>query len=416
VSPPRAVLAAIPLLAGYLAFVFVAFATDHGPVAVIATGVIVAAAGLLVAATVFPAVLGCTWRRHLRHRHPLEFYEVVLSTHDESRLGDVADMMEMLVGHTRAMRLQFARAGQSPVVVQSQCAVGASGRPEVVLQVGCLPGLAPVIESALHAAYPDVRLGWRESGAQRQPTRPLSFEPGAVSRWRKSRSFIHPVMPDQADESTPPLRAVMAAQAALGAPSVVRFTLVPAREVGERFARSRFRRYENRLERASRWGMREAGTRGRLASRELTVAAQALNRALAHCVIEVASLTDADTDRIGSALRAHRGSNRLYSETLIRRRAALRRFHDGRTPVLLDVTLRRLFSTPELAYLLVLPGAEAKDVPLRRLKRPMLPVSPGALTPAEGTPGWSDAQGVAVPTATVWADGEIDTPGGNDGI
>ncbi len=401
-SPPRILLAAIPLALGFMGFVFLATATNNERIALIFGGALIAAITAAFAATWLPLLAACTCRRSLRHRRPLEFYELVLSTHDESRLGDVADMMEVLVGVTRTMRVTFARSGQPPIVFQTQCMVGRSGRPEVVVQVGCLPELASAVESAIHTAYPDVRLGIRDAGTDRQPTVPLSFTPTAISRWRKSRSFIHPVMPDKPDESTPPLRAVIATQVALGAPSAMRVTIVPARELTERFARSRFRRHENRIDRSSTRGLREAGLKSRLASQEMSTAAQALNSALAHCVIEMASTSAENADRLGSALRAHRGSNRLYSETWLRHGAARRRFIEGRTHVMLDITLRRLFSTQELAFLLALPGAEAKDLPLRRLRRPRLPAAPDVLTPS----------GHAGPDAPWAATHDIELPGG----
>lgn len=398
-SPPRPLVAVALLPVVLLGAVFIASMSGREGIALLIVATAVAAIATMALVTWTPVLATCAWRRRLRHRRDLHFFEVVLSTHDESRLGDVGDMMEMLLGHTRVPRGAFAAAGQPPLVIQSQCMTGASGHPEVFVQVGCLPELVAVIESAMHTAYPDVRLGWRTSSADRQSSLPLSFEPRAVSRWRKSRSFVHPVMPERPDESTPPLRAVLVAQAALGAPSVLRVTIIPAREMAERHARERFRRHENRLERASSWGLREAGLKSRLASQELSTAASALNRALAHCVIETASTTPENAERIGSALRAHRGSNRLYSEILVRRRAALRRFVAGRTPLLLDMTLRRLFSSAELAFLLVLPGAEAKDVPLRRLKRPRLPAPPNTLTRTGAGPGWSDADVLPTPTA-----------------
>lgn len=394
---PRPVVAMLALTASMALLAILAFALDRGDVVAIVLVALLAVTAVIALVTAGPAVLVAVWRRWARDRHQLEFYELVLSTHDESRLGDIADMMEMVIGQARTTPARYLGFGQPPVIVQTQCMIGASDQPEVYLQIGCMPRLAALLEAALHVAYPDVRLGWREAGQARQATVPLSFEPRAVTRWRKSRSFIHPVMPHDPDTSTPPLRAVIAAQVAAAEPTVLRFTIVPAREMTERFARRRYHRHENQLDRASVWGLREAGLRGKLASRELTTASLALDHALAHCLIEVASTSETAAEAVGSALRAHRGPNRLYAETLIRRRAALRRFTEHRTPILLDVTFRRLLSAQELAFLLALPGAEAKDAPLRRLRRPRLPATPGALTAPAGGEQWSTADTIDMP-------------------
>ena len=62
----------------------------------------------------------------------------------------------------------------------------------------------------------------------RSPSQLPTAVPGHVMRFRKQRGFVYPLLPAADELGSPPLEAIAHAQASLGVPSTIRFTLTPA--------------------------------------------------------------------------------------------------------------------------------------------------------------------------------------------
>ena len=107
------------------------------------------------------------------------------------------------------------------------------------------------IEGIIASAYPDVRVGREFEEEPEACPWPLA-EPGYVMRFRKRRSFIHPLgHPTQTSaaargRTTPLTEAIAMTQVAVGAPSLVRLQLTPASEQLEDRARRGLERHERR--------------------------------------------------------------------------------------------------------------------------------------------------------------------------
>jgi hypothetical protein len=165
---------------------------------------------------------------------------------------------------------------------------------------------------------------------------------------------------------------------ALRAPSVVRFQLTPAPGWFEALARRLYRRHENRLVRAERWGLPEGGLTSTLNRTEMRAAEQTQNRSLFWLELTVAADTLAGAKAIAAAVQARRGENRLHRRHMIlRRRLYRRRFPRALGPLI--PSPRSLISAAEAAHLLELPSARMKGVPVRRATIPRIPAPPEAL-------------------------------------
>jgi hypothetical protein len=186
-------------------------------------------------------LVGLTARRvRMRRRRAYELYELHLSAHDEAKPHDLEDMVEAIANIVRAWPAERARDGQPHLAVELICGAGESGT-EWSINLRCQPQIAPALDAAISAAYPDVRLG-RRHAEQPVPRARSLREPGHVLRFRKERSFVYPLVAADEALASPPLEQIARAQVELGQPSVVRFQLTPTPSFFEELARRPTRR------------------------------------------------------------------------------------------------------------------------------------------------------------------------------
>ncbi len=311
-------------------------------------------------------------RQRLENRLTREYglYELRLSLHDEAREQDVVDMVEALLHAVREFPEDRARDGQPFIALEAHFGPGATGELEWVLCVRCERSLVASIDGLISAAYPDVRLGYEFRGPPREIGGVLP-EPGHVLRFRKSRSFIYPLVSEVQPGAARPLEAIAQAQAALGVPSTVRFQLTPCALPFERYARERLRGHEDRL------AIGDGGVLSSLNRTEMTAAASSQDHAWCWLELQVACESRETANRIAAAVLARRGENRLQRRWMIAREDLYRRrFPTAYPPLLPSPTLRTLTSSSEIAHLIALPGARLKNVPVRRLALPRIPAPP----------------------------------------
>ncbi len=311
-------------------------------------------------------------RERLENRLTREYglYELRLSLHDEAREQDVVDMVEALLHAVREFPEDRARDGQPFIALEAHFGPGASGELEWVLCVRCERALVATIDGIVAGAYPDVRLGYEFSGPPREIGGVLP-EPGHVLRFRKSRSFVYPIVSEVQPGAARPLEAVAQAQAAIGVPSTVRFQLTPCALTVERYARERLRAHEDRL------AIGDGGVLGSLNRKEMTAAASGQDHAWCWLEVQVACKSRETANRIAAAVLARRGENRLQRRWMIAREDLYRRrFPTAYPPLLPSPTLRTLASSSEIAHLIAFPGARLKNVPVRRLALPRIPAPP----------------------------------------
>jgi hypothetical protein len=353
---------------------------DGGGVFGLSGGSVLLIAGLEVAGGLLLVALllaGLTGRRlRMRKRRQYALYELHLSSHDEAKPQDLEDMVESIANIVRAWPTERARDGQPYVAVELIAGAGESGM-EWSINVRCQPKIAPALDAAISAAYPDVRLG-RRHAEQPVPRHGELRTPEHVLRFRKERSFVYSlVAPDEALAS-PPLEQIARAQTELGEPSVVRFQLTPTPSYFEELARRLYRRHENQLVRQERWGLPEGGLWSTLNRAEMGNAQRTQNRSLFWLEIQVAADTPQACKTIAAAVQSRRGENRLHRRWMhVRQRLYRRRFPQALGPLL--PSLRSLVSAGEVAHLLALPSARMKGVPVRRLALPRIPMPPEAV-------------------------------------
>jgi hypothetical protein len=318
-------------------------------------------------------------RERLENRLTREYglYELRLSLHDEAREQDVADMVEALLHAVREFPEDRARDGQPFIAIEAHFGPGESGELEWVLCVRCERALVATIDGIVAGAYPDVRLGYEFSGPPQEIGGVLP-EPGHVLRFRKSRSFIYPIVSEVQPHAARPLEAIAQAQVAIGVPSTVRFQLTPCALTVERYARERLRAHEDRL------ALSDGGVLGSLNRTEMTAAASSQDHAWCWLELQVACQSRETANRIAAAVLARRGENRLQRRWMIAREDLYRRrFPTAYPPLLPSPTLRTLASSSEIAHLIALPGARLKNVPVRRLALPRIPAPPELGTAAD---------------------------------
>lgn len=311
-------------------------------------------------------------RRRLENRLTREYglYELRLSLHDEAREQDIADMVEALLHAVREFPEQRGRDGQPFIALEAHYGPGTTGELEWLLCVRCERALVQSIDGIIAAAYQDVRLGYEFQGPPREIGGVL-HEPGHVLRFRKSRSFVYPLVSEVQSGAARVLEAIAQAQVAVGVPSTVRFQMIPCALAIERYARERLRGHEDRL------AIGDGGSLGSLNRTEMTAAASSQDHAWCWLEVQVAADSRESANRIAAAVLARRGENRLQRRWMIARENLYRRrFPTGYPPLLPTPTLRTLVSSSEVAHLIALPGARLKNVPVRRLALPRIPAPP----------------------------------------
>ena len=340
------------------------------------------AAGVLVLGTLASVLVIGRVRR--RRRRDYALYELHLSPHDEAKPQDLEDMVEAIANIVRVFPTERSRTGQPFVAFELLHAAGPSGAMEWSIAVRCEPRSAVALDAAISAAYPDVRLGHVLGHAPR-PCPDALRTPGHVMRFRKERSFIYPLVASGDELSSPPLEAVAHAQVAAGALSVVRFGLTPAPAFFEELARRLYRRHENKLVRAERWGLPEGGLTSTLNRAEMSNAERTQNRSLFWLEVAVAADTRETCKQLAAAVQARRGENRLHRRWMVVRENLYRRRFATAIPPLLP-SPRSLVSAAEVAHLLELPSARMKGVPVRRIAIPRIPMPPEILRANEHDP------------------------------
>jgi hypothetical protein len=336
-------------------------------------------------------------RQRLRARLTRDYrlYELHLSMHDEAKQHDLEDMVEAIANIVRAFPEDRAQTGQPYIAFESHFGPSTNGM-EWTLAIRCEERLAKAIDGAIAGAYPDVRVGYVH-GDDPQPLEGRLPKPGWVLRYRKKRPFVYALSSESDESSSPPLEAIAQAQASLGKPSSVRFQLTPTPLAVEEWARRRFRRHENKLVRSETWGASEAGLRSSLNQQEMREGKRTQNRSMFWLEVQVAAETREDANHIGAAVQARRADNVLHRRWMFwgRRLELYReRFPTAYPPLWPTPSLRSLVSSAEIAYLLELPSARMKGVPVRRMAVPRLPAPPevargadeGVATPPPGVP------------------------------
>ncbi|HEY3944432.1 MAG TPA: hypothetical protein VGL78_04325 [Solirubrobacteraceae bacterium] len=311
-------------------------------------------------------------RVRLENRHTREYglYELHLTLHDGAREQEQVEMVESLLHAVREFPEERARTGQPFIAFEAHYAPGATGHPEWVLCVRCERQLAESIDAIISAAYPDVRMGYEFSGPPRDIGGVLR-EPAHVLRFRKSRSFMYPIVGEAQPGTAHPWEAIAQAQAAVGRPSTVRVQMTPCALIVERYARERLRSHEARLLTG------DGGTLGSLNRAEMTSAASSQSHAWCWLELVVACDSRETANRIAAAVLARRGENRLQRRWMVLREDLYRRrFPTAYPPLWPSLSLRTLVSSSEVAQLLALPGARMKSVPVRRLALPRVPAPP----------------------------------------
>jgi hypothetical protein len=311
-------------------------------------------------------------RRRLANRLAREYglYEIKLSMHDQARDQDLADMVEALANAVREFPEQRGRDGQPFIALEAHYGPGPSGEMEWVLCLRCEKALVATIDGIISGAYQDVRLGYDFLGPPKEIGGRLPV-PGHVLRFRKDRSFVHPISDESERMSSSPIEAVAQTQVAVGVPSTVRFQFTPCMLPVERFARERLRAYEGGLL------LGDAGHLGTLNRSEMTAASEAQSHAWFWLEVQVAADSRENANRIAAAVQARRGQNRLQRRWMIVREDLYRRrFPSAYPPILPSPALRTLVSSREIAHLIELPGARMRSVPVRRLALPRIPAPP----------------------------------------
>jgi hypothetical protein len=329
------------------------------------------AAGLATASTV---------DRRLRNRLTREYarYEVKLSMHDDAKPGDLEDMVEALGAAVRKRYNDRVADGQPFVAIELWHRPSEAGAQWTMCLV-CEAEIARTLEGIIASAYPDIRIG-REFDEQPQPFAWPAETPGHVMRFRKRRAFIHPLgspvplASQRHGKTTALIEAVAMTQCAVGAPSLVRFQLMPASEQLEDRARRRLERHEqHRREHHHRLSSTT------LEHAEMRSAVEIRHRSMFYLELQVGS-TDWETcNRIAASLVARRGENHLHRRYMVLRQGLYRRrFASAYPPLWPPWSMRTLVSGGELAHLLELPSARIKGVPVRRLTIPRMPAPPDA--------------------------------------
>ncbi len=343
---------------------------------------------LVVASAAAGAALLARWtvkvvRERLENRITREYglYELHLTLHDDAREQEQVEMIESLLHAVREFPEQRAQSGQPFVAFEAHYAPGPTGEFEWVLCVRCERALAASIDAIISAAYPDVRLGYAFSGPPQEIDGRLR-EPGHVLRFRKSRSFVYPIISRVQPGAARPWEAIAQAQAAVGVPSTVRVQSDAVRADDRALRPRAYRAHEAHLLAG------DGGRLGSLSTAEMSSAVSSQDHAWCWLEVQVACDSRETANRIAAAVLARRGENRLQRRWMIARENLYRRrFPTAYPPLWPSPSLRTLASSSEIAQLLTLPGARLKSVPVRRLPLPRVPAPPElGMTPRDPEP------------------------------
>jgi hypothetical protein len=380
----------------------------HGVPAAI-TGLLIVVGGVCV------LVAMATGRRlHRRGRREYARFPLRLSMHDEAKPEDLIDMTEALVDALRP------RLGKRTASGQPFCALElAYDGAEWMLCAVCERERVGTLEGILTQAYPDVWLG-REFEGERSVAGFRLGVPGHVLRFRKRRTWMLPLSREEersADRRRRPssaIEGIARAQVAAASPSIVRLQLIPMAEGFERRMSARLSRWQHRMARSAVQGQQGGLT---LSEQQQVASAVAVQgRSLLFLEVQVAAADWETANAIGSSVIARRGENHLHRRCLRVRQGLYRRRFPSATPPWLPSPLgRTIVSSAEIAFLLELPSARMKSVPVRRVTRPRIPRPPEGHKPTAelSQPALTDRPGAlpvgpAAPTPSVDGDATVD--------
>jgi hypothetical protein len=335
-------------------------------------------AGLLLLGVTSASTVDRRLRNRLIRRY--ERYEIKLSMHDDTKPGDLEDMVEAIGAAVRKRYNDRVSQGQPFVALELWHRASAVGMQWTLCLV-CEENMARTLEGIIAGTYPDVRIG-HEFDEEPRPIDATVEEPRHVMRFRKRRSYIYPLggpspttTHGQA-KTTPLIEAIAMTQTSLAVPSLVRLVIMPASEQLEDRARRRLESHERR--KREREHHHRLGT-SLLDEAELRSAVEVRQRSMFYLEVQVGSSDWETCNRIAASLVARRGENHLHRRyVVIRQRLYRRRFPTAYPPLLPPASLRNLVSGAELAHLLELPSARMKGVPVRRLTIPRMPAPPDA--------------------------------------
>ncbi len=317
-------------------------------------------------------------------RRRRDYVRLRLSAHRSDRAAPDAlvDMFEAL--HKRLLRRWWRRlvAGQPSLALEVH-----HGGGEAFLAVACPRGSESLVESALRAAYPNVRL---DAGVA-----PL-VRPPCLLRLKKRARFIEPlrvVDPRDRDDVSPANR-LLTAIGAVGADAVVQLALTPAPASFERWARRRFRRHEAAL--SAFGGVPGERRRSEVELAELRGALDLQHRPLFFGDLRIGAPDRRACEAIASELRARGARNALVERGTAVRHGWLR-LYDRRlgrgegNP--LPSFQRGVLAPTELPLLWQLPSIDYLTTPFARPGLPVAPAAPAIRRPAEGAGCLRDARG-----------------------
>lgn len=354
---------------------------------------------------------GVVVSRRLRARRSRRYayYEIVHSMHDEAFTRDVEDGMEALahaIRETPGRRLLHGQGHISWIMTKMLI----DGEPDFKILLELEPRHAKTVDAVLASVWPDVRLGHGHTGDPVPLSRGGLIEPGRLLRYRKQRPFYYALTPmaETGREFRAPSEAIgKMLTSTPGDYAIVRLQLTPMLQWLEGFARWRAHREQNRVERGSLWGLADAGLKDTVRHEEFTqTARRVVDSSLFSLEAQVAAPTLKDALRVGAALSAPRGSNRLHRRVMVvRERLYKRRFTRAQGPLFPTLSGRSLVSSREIAHLVELPTARMKNVPLHRLPLPRVPMPPEVMriehkTPMRTPPPSAAASTNGAPTTT----------------
>ena len=231
-------------------------------------------------------------------RRRRDYVRLRLSAHRIDRAAPEAlvDMFEAL--HKRLLQRWWRRlvAGQPSLSLEVHHVGG-----EAFLAVACPRGSESLVESALRAAYPNVRL---------EPGGAPFVRPSCLLRLKKRARFIEPLrVVDPRERDVSPANRLLMAIGAVGADAVVQLALTPAPISFERWARRRFRRHEAAL--SAFGGVPDERRRSEVELAELRGALDLQHRPLFFFDLRVGRARSARVrgDRVGAASRGARNAS-----------------------------------------------------------------------------------------------------------
>ena len=375
--------------------------------------------GVLLQVLIYVLIAACTTglvlllfsapRIRARSVRKYEAYEIHLTNADEAKPQDREDMMEAIANTVRTLPFERLLKGQRTIGFDFRYEERRGGF-EWTPYLLCEPKDVEAIDGVIAGAYLNIRIG-RTFGGAAQPAGISKAGKSQVfiARLRKARSFVYAISEheDVTDAGTrlasPPLEAIALAQVSVGGTNTVRVLLTPASTMMERWARSRYKRHENKLARSETWFLDEAGLRSQLSRKEMIDSAQVQNRSFFFFDIQVAAGSRRTCYDIAGVLAGRRGENRLVPRLMFLRQGLYRqRFANYLGPLLPVPSLRTAASASEISYLVDFPTGRMKAVPVRRVVIPRLPVPPEVLRSPINAP-------IRVPPGTVQASMSDDT-------